>query len=426
MEQFGYLPIGLIVSYLIGAIPFGLFLARIKGVDILHQGSGNIGATNVGRVLGARYGLAVFILDALKGAIPAKAGMLYLDAPFGPEVAGILMGASAIFGHLFPVYLKFKGGKGIATSAGAMGMLVPIPLALALLIWAAFVSSWGFVSLGSLASTIALCSAQAFIALKSGTQGNMYLLAFTFLATILVWIKHIPNIQRLWAGAENRVKDSVLWRSIANILLQLSLGIWLGTVVFFTGVIGPGVFTWFEKLCVTESPPYWLPTPEAFKTITPAGFPNPLLKEQASRLAGVVVSPAFPIYFSIQVICGISAMIILAGNRRRNPSGTTGRAMLVCIGMGLLLALAGWAWEPKVEKERIERARLTDQVLLQKEYNNDLAKSALKARKDFTNSHLVSLGLNMASALGMVLGIIFFAITSAKSNVEPAQAPLEN
>lgn len=426
MEQFGYLPIGLIVSYLIGAIPFGLFLARIKGVDILHQGSGNIGATNVGRVLGARYGLAVFILDALKGAIPAKAGMLYLDAPFGPEVTGILMGASAIFGHLFPVYLKFKGGKGIATSAGAMGMLVPIPLALALLIWAAFVSSWGFVSLGSLASTIALCSAQAFIALKSGTQGNMYLLAFTFLATILVWIKHIPNIQRLWAGAENRVKDSVLWRSIANILLQLSLGIWLGTVVFFTGVIGPGVFTWFEKLCVTESPPYWLPTPEAFKTITPAGFPNPLLKEQASRLAGVVVSPAFPIYFSIQVICGISAMIILAGNRRRNPSGTTGRAMLVCIGMGLLLALAGWAWEPKVEKDRIERARLTDQVLLQKEYNNDLAKSALKARKDFTNSHLVSLGLNMASALGMVLGIIFFAITSAKSNVEPAQAPLEN
>lgn len=426
MEQFGYLPIGLIVSYLIGAIPFGLFLARIKGVDILNQGSGNIGATNVGRVLGARYGLAVFILDALKGAIPAKAGMLYLDAPFGPEVAGILMGASAIFGHLFPVYLKFKGGKGIATSAGAMGMLVPIPLALALLIWAAFVSSWGFVSLGSLASTIALCSAQAFIALKSGTQGNMYLLVFTFLATILVWIKHFPNIQRLWAGAENRVKDSVLWRSIANILLQLSLGIWLGTVVFFTGVIGPGVFTWFEKLCVTESPPYWLPTPEAFKTITPAGFPNPLLKEQASRLAGVVVSPAFPIYFSIQVICGISAMIILAGNRRRNPSGTTGRAMLVCIGMGLLLALAGWAWEPKVEKDRIERARLTDQVLLQKEYNNDLAKSALKARKDFTNSHLVSLGLNMASALGMVLGIIFFAITSAKSNVEPAQAPLEN
>ena len=426
MEQFGYLPIGLIVSYLIGAIPFGLFLARIKGVDILNQGSGNIGATNVGRVLGARYGLAVFILDALKGAIPAKAGMLYLDAPFGPEVTGILMGASAIFGHLFPVYLKFKGGKGIATSAGAMGMLVPIPLALALLIWAAFVSSWGFVSLGSLASTIALCSAQAFIALKSGTQGNMYLLAFTFLATILVWIKHIPNIQRLWAGAENRVKDSVLWRSIANILLQLSLGIWLGTVVFFTGVIGPGVFTWFEKLCVTESPPYWLPTPEAFKTITPAGFPNPLLKEQASRLAGVVVSPAFPIYFSIQVICGISAMIILAGNRRRNPSGTMGRAMLVCIGMGLLLALAGWAWEPKVEKDRIERARLTDQVLLQKEYNNDLAKSALKARKDFTNSHLVSLGLNMASALGMVLGIIFFAITSAKSNVEPAQAPLEN
>ena len=426
MEQFGYLPIGLIVSYLIGAIPFGLFLAKIKGIDILKQGSGNIGATNVGRVLGAKYGLVVFILDALKGALPAKAGMLYLDTPFGPEIAGILMGACAIFGHLFPIYLKFKGGKGIATSAGAMGMLVPVPLALALIIWAAFTSSWGFVSLGSLASTVALCSAQAFITLKSGSQGNMHLLAFTFLATVLVWIKHIPNIHRLWAGTENRVKESILWHSVANILLQLSLGIWLGTVVFFTGVIGPGVFTWFEKLCVTENPPYWLPVPEAFKTITPPGFPNPLLKEQASRLAGTVVSPAFPIYFSIQVICGITSLIILMGNLIKNPAGNLGKAMLGCIGVGLLFAIAGWVWEPKVEKDRIERARLTDQALLQKEYNQDVAKSALQARKDFTNSHLVSLGLNMASALGMLMGIIFFAITSAKRNVEPAQTPLEN
>jgi len=426
MEQFGYLSLGMLVSYLVGAIPFGLFLAKIKGIDILNQGSGNIGATNVGRVLGAKYGLAVFVLDALKGALPAKAGMFYLDTPLGPEIAGILMGASAIFGHLFPIYLKFKGGKGIATSAGAMAMLVPIPLALALLTWAAFTSSWGFVSLGSLASTIALCSSQAFIALKSGTQGSMYLLAFTFLATVLVWIKHIPNIYRLLAGAENRVKDSTLWRSVASILLQLSLGIWLGTVVFFTGVIGPGVFTWFEKLCVTENPPYWLPTPEAFKANTPVGFPNPLLKEQASRLAGVVVSPAFPVYFAIQVICGFTALIILWGNQRRNPAGTLGKTMLACIGVGLLLAIAGWAWEPKVEKDRIERARLTDQALLQKAYNQDLVQSALKARKDFTNSHLVSLGLNITSALGMLAGIILFAIINANRNIQPAQAPLEN
>lgn len=100
--------------------------------------------------------------------------------------------------------------------------------------------------------------------------------------------------------------------------------------------------------------------------------------------------------------------------------------MLACIGVGLVLAIAGWVWEPKVEKDRIERTRLTDQVLLQKVYNQDLVHSALKARKDFTNSHLVSLGLNMTSALGMLLGIILFAITSAKRNVEPAQAPLEN
>ena len=119
-------------------------------------------------------------------------------------------------------------------------------------------------------------------------------------------------------------------------------------------------------------------------------------------------------------------MIILWGNQRRNPAGTLGKTMLACIGVGLLLAIAGWAWEPKVEKDRIERARLTDQVLLQKAYNQDLVQSALKARKDFTNSHLVSLGLNMTSALGMLAGIILFAIVSAKRNVEPEQAPLEN
>ena len=89
--------------------------------------------------------------------------------------------------------------------------------------------------------------------------------------------------------------------------------------------------------------------------------------------------------------------------------------MLGCIGVGLLLAIAGWAWEPKVEKDRIERARLTDQALLQKAYNQDLVQSALKARKDFTNSHLVSLGLNMTSALGMLAGIILFAIINATS-----------
>lgn len=418
MEQIGYLSIGLIISYLIGAIPFGLFFAKAKGIDILNLGSGNIGATNVGRVLGKKFGLAVFILDALKGALPAKAGILYLETPYGSEISGILLGASAILGHLFPVYLKFKGGKGIATSAGVMAILVPIPLALALLTWSAIVSGWGFVSLGSLASTIALCSTQGFIVLNSGTSGSFHLFIFTMIASGLVWVKHIPNIQRLWSGTENKVKDSILWRSIENILLQLSLGIWLGTVVFFTGVIGPGVFTWFEKLCVTENPPYWLPTPEAFKTNTPVGLPNPLLKEQASRLAGVVVSPAFPIYFSIQVICGITSIIILSGNLRKNPAGLLGKTVLICVGIGLCFAIAGWAWEPTVEKDRIERANLTDQVLLQKDYNKDLTQKALEARKNFARSHLISLGLNMTSALGMVLGIILFGIVCAGRDLQ--------
>src|SRR5438105_9766053 len=109
------------LAYLVGGVPFGYLIARWRGVDILHQGSGNIGATNVGRVLGRRFGVLVFCLDFAKGALPVLAaqrvaGMIDLDLPPGraQQLLGVTAGLAAFLGHLFPVYLRFRGGKGVA------------------------------------------------------------------------------------------------------------------------------------------------------------------------------------------------------------------------------------------------------------------------------------------------------------------------
>src|SRR5262245_8990736 len=132
--------LALVAAYLIGAIPFGWLIARSRGIDIFLAGSGNIGATNVGRVLGRRFGLLVFAFDFAKGAVPvAVAGLLPSDAQeaFGlPDGLRVGVALCSFLGHLFPLYLGFRGGKGVATGAGTVFVLVPGPATLAILAWA--------------------------------------------------------------------------------------------------------------------------------------------------------------------------------------------------------------------------------------------------------------------------------------------------
>ncbi len=130
----------ILAGYLIGAIPFGYLVARWRGVDILRQGSGNIGATNVGRVLGRTWGLLVFVLDFAKGAGPTLVGR-FAPQPddWLPDALPVLVGVAAFLGHMFPVYLRFRGGKGVATGAGVVAVLLPVPLLGTLLVWVAVV-----------------------------------------------------------------------------------------------------------------------------------------------------------------------------------------------------------------------------------------------------------------------------------------------
>lgn len=402
-----FLLFGILAAYLFGAVPFGLLVARIKGVDLLRQGSGNIGATNVGRVMGRRYGFLVFVLDLLKGAISSWVGLRILSNPFGSETSGILMGASAFVGHLFPIYLGFKGGKGVATGAGVMAVLVPTPFLFAILTWLAAVASTRMVSFGSLSSTLVLVVLQGVILiLHPNRTGNWELFFFTLLCGGFVWIKHISNIKRICNGTENLVQDSLLWRGLEKSMLQLALGLWIGSYVFFTFVVGPGVFNWFEKAVLQENPPYWLVVPEVLKQKAPEGMPNPLEKEQASRLAGLVVTPIFKIYYPMQACCAFFVLLLINGKVFVKDFRKVGKSSTILFFVAAIMIVANWFLLGPTEKARLKRANSTDVYVLASAENKPKLETILSDRKEFAKIHGISLIINLVAGLALLGGVV--------------------
>lgn len=183
---------GLIIcSYLIGSIPFGLVLGKLKGVDVRQGGSRNIGATNVTRQLGKGLGILTLLGDTGKGLLPMVVAGALLQGRADAELWVVLSGGAAFLGHLFPVYLRFVGGKGVATALGVFLYLDPLATLVDVLIFAGVVYNWGFVSLGSLSAALMM---PGLIWLRTGS------VAYTALATaigVLIWIKHHENIGRL-------------------------------------------------------------------------------------------------------------------------------------------------------------------------------------------------------------------------------------
>jgi len=201
-----------LAGYLLGSIPVGFLVARAKGIDIREHGSGNIGATNVFRTLGKGYGIFVFICDALKGVGAVFLGrMIYecFNTPLpgshyyvSPWI-GILGGIACILGHNFPVWLKFKGGKGVATSLGVVIGLVPLAAVISFAIWASVLFTSRYVSLASIIAAIAV---PIIVAFTASPADKTPLLVFTMLAASLIVLRHRANIQRLLNGTENRFK----------------------------------------------------------------------------------------------------------------------------------------------------------------------------------------------------------------------------
>jgi glycerol-3-phosphate acyltransferase PlsY len=185
-----------IFAYLLGAIPFGLLIARSRGVDIRKKGSGNIGATNVLRVMGKGWGITTLLLDALKGFIPAA--FFPVLAKLNPDY-GLLIGTAAILGHTFPIYLRFKGGKGVATGAGMLLGVVPFAMGVGVLCWIICMVLFRYVSLASIMATLAVVLTVWIQGEKSMTINGV----LTGLAFLVIWL-HRSNIRRLLAGTENR------------------------------------------------------------------------------------------------------------------------------------------------------------------------------------------------------------------------------
>ena len=197
----------ILAAYLIGAIPFGYLVARMRGINIFEHGSGNIGATNVGRVLGRRLGILVFALDFAKGAgsvlLAILLGRCVLDELWQRGYIEVAAGLAAFLGHLFPIYLRFHGGKGVATGAGAVLVLVPIPFLIGLLVWMVVVAVSRMVSLASIVAVLALCVAQ--LCQPSAWDWAEPRTWFCVVAGALVVAKHHANIVRLINGTESRL-----------------------------------------------------------------------------------------------------------------------------------------------------------------------------------------------------------------------------
>jgi acyl phosphate:glycerol-3-phosphate acyltransferase len=192
--------LALALSYASGSIPFAYLAGAASGVDLRVQGSGNLGATNVFRVLGWKIGLLVFVADALKGALPVLLLAPRVTAWGDPIVWGLACGVAAILGHVRPLFLGFrKSGKGVATAAGVFFALAPLPMLVTFLLFVAIVLGSGYVSLGSLVSAVVL---PALLLATRGVASPVFL-ASLLIALFVFWT-HRANIGRLRRGEEHR------------------------------------------------------------------------------------------------------------------------------------------------------------------------------------------------------------------------------
>ncbi|HHW41957.1 MAG TPA: glycerol-3-phosphate 1-O-acyltransferase PlsY [Syntrophomonadaceae bacterium] len=185
----------IIASYLIGAIPCGYLVGRLHGVDIRNKGSGNIGTTNVFRILGPKPGLIVFVCDVIKGLIP-----VLIAKSLGGPGWGVAAGLAAVVGHNWSIFLGFRGGRGVATGAGVLVALMPKVVLIAFGIWVVVVLISRYVSLGSIIAALSV----PVIALIYRVPGIYYIFAIP--APLFIVYRHIQNIDRIRKGTESRLR----------------------------------------------------------------------------------------------------------------------------------------------------------------------------------------------------------------------------
>lgn len=188
-------------SYLLGAIPFGYLAGKLlKGIDIRKYGSGNLGATNVYRTIGKIAGIVVLLLDISKGLLAVVVVNYFMEKSLtiNRELILIIAGMCAVAGHNWPIYLSFKGGKGVATSVGVFIGLAPIAMIICMSLFVIIVVIWRYVSLGSIVIAFSLPLLVYYL------NYGIYLTIFSIMVGIFIILRHISNIKRLFYGTENK------------------------------------------------------------------------------------------------------------------------------------------------------------------------------------------------------------------------------
>jgi hypothetical protein len=297
---------------------------------------------------------------------------------------------AAFLGHLFPVYLGFRGGKGVATGAGVVAVLVPGPFVAALLAWVVAALFTRFVSLASIVAAAVLVAARLVEAPVVWPQAGGQVTVFCVVGVAFVVVKHKGNILRLLAGTESRIGDGPMRQTLLRGLHLLAVGFWFGGAGFFNFVVAPAIFDSFKHV-VADQPS----DRTANVRILPADATQPTTDALASALAGSAVGPVFPRYFLMQALCGAVAVLTAAVWLRAEPGTRVHFARVVVLLVALVLVLAGWGISDKVSELRLQRFDPNPSV-------------AEAARAAFGPWHLVSLALSgvttLLAGVGLFLG----------------------
>jgi acyl-phosphate glycerol 3-phosphate acyltransferase len=438
MAALGTILLTSVVAYLVGAVPFGYLIARWRAVDLFRQGSGNIGATNVGRVLGRRFGILVFCLDFAKGALPVMAAQRIAEvADFGlpaesaRQALAVAAGLAAFLGHLFPVYLHFRGGKGVATGAGVVAVLLPMATLGALVTWVAVLCATRYVSMASLAAALALLGLRLQLTPAPWGEENVIVTVLCLLAAALVFLRHGSNIRRLVDGTENRLKDTKTMHQFSKTIHVLAVGLWFGSTMFFSFVVALTLFGTLETEAALprQERPLWFPLPPEFD------LDQQTRKEQGTRAAGMAISPMFDWYFLIQGVCGLLAAGTALGWPHLEPKARVHKVRVVLLLVALATVVAGWPLERHVSTLRAARNQASDELLQQsvrtaRDDSPALPKiieqkktAAEAARAEFGRWHFYSLMLNFATVLCVTVAMALAAKLPAGTVQTPDRFP---
>jgi acyl-phosphate glycerol 3-phosphate acyltransferase len=394
----------LAAAYFVGAIPFGYLIGKARGVDLFKVGSGNIGATNAARALGKKFGFLVFALDFLKGAVPVAAIVplakaFDADTAFGtPDVLRVGAAALAFLGHIFPIYLGFSGGKGVATGAGTLFVLVPGPATLTILYWAVILLASGRVSVASIGCVVVLILARLLGTPDPFSPAALPITLYLLAGSVLVWVKHRSNMKRLIAGTEvPNLGDGPRREFALRAVHLVALGVWFGGARFFNFLTAPAIFASFKEV-VANSPS----DRTANVRIVPPGTSDNDKDALANALAGSAVGPVFPRYFGMQIVCGVIALVTALQwwklGRVHRVRGIIVAAALASVAIGLPIS---------DEVSRLRPLRFA---------TGGAQEDA--ARASFAAWHLVSLGLSFVTVLLAGAALALAAkLPNAKSEV---------